>query len=230
MTFDSTQLVPGAEDVNRALLDLLDKVNRRLDNLESITAKTVNATTVTTQDLSATNADIDNLTVDTINPTNQPGFIGEMRLYSGSASPHTDWLLCQGQALSRTDYSALFAVIGTTYGVGDGSTTFNIPDLRGAAPGGAGTSTGYTTNETLTLGTKHNDRLQGFRVPSGIAYPFGRYGTTTGAAANGPDGATSRTADPISGDPITDGVNGTPRTGATTRTKLLGVNFIIRAK
>ncbi len=74
MTFDSTQLVPGAEDVNRAILDLLDKVNRRLDNLESITTKTVNATTikadtvqaqtVTTQDLSATNADIDNLTAD----------------------------------------------------------------------------------------------------------------------------------------------------------------------
>ncbi len=74
MTFDSTQLVPGAEDVNRAFLDLLDKINRRLDNLESITAKTVNATTVkadtvqaqtvTTQDLTATNGTIDALTAD----------------------------------------------------------------------------------------------------------------------------------------------------------------------
>jgi len=43
----------------------------------------------------------------------------------------TNWLLCNGQAVSRTDYSELFAVIGTTYGAGDGSTTFNVPDRRG---------------------------------------------------------------------------------------------------
>lgn len=42
-----------------------------------------------------------------------------------------NWLLCDGQAVSRTDYALLFSRIGTTYGVGDGSTTFNLPDLRG---------------------------------------------------------------------------------------------------
>lgn len=41
------------------------------------------------------------------------------------------FLLCNGQAVSRTTYSLLFSVIGTTYGVGDGSTTFNVPDMRG---------------------------------------------------------------------------------------------------
>ena len=41
------------------------------------------------------------------------------------------WLLCNGQAVSRTIYSELFATIGTTYGNGDGSTTFNVPDYRG---------------------------------------------------------------------------------------------------
>jgi hypothetical protein len=41
------------------------------------------------------------------------------------------WLKCNGAAISRTTYSNLFAVIGTTWGVGDGSTTFNVPDLRG---------------------------------------------------------------------------------------------------
>jgi microcystin-dependent protein len=40
------------------------------------------------------------------------------------------WLACSGQAVSRTTFAALFAAIGTTYGVGDGSTTFNLPDLR----------------------------------------------------------------------------------------------------
>lgn len=42
-----------------------------------------------------------------------------------------DWLFCDGDAISRTTYSSLFGIIETTYGVGDGSTTFNIPDLRG---------------------------------------------------------------------------------------------------
>ena len=46
------------------------------------------------------------------------------------------WLLCVGTAVSRTAYSSLFTVIGTTYGVGDGSTTFNLPDMQGNVPVG----------------------------------------------------------------------------------------------
>ncbi len=42
-----------------------------------------------------------------------------------------NWLFCRGQAISRTDYAELFAVIGTTFGIGDGSTTFNLPDFSG---------------------------------------------------------------------------------------------------
>ena len=48
-----------------------------------------------------------------------------------SGARGTGWLLCNGQVVSRTTYAALFAVIGTTYGAGDGSTTFGVPDLRG---------------------------------------------------------------------------------------------------
>lgn len=50
--------------------------------------------------------------------------------YAGSAAPD-GYLLCYGQAVSRSTYAALFSAIGTTYGVGDASTTFNVPDLRG---------------------------------------------------------------------------------------------------
>ncbi len=50
--------------------------------------------------------------------------------FAGAAAP-TGWLLCQGQAISRTTYAQLFSVIGTTYGSGDGKTTFNLPDMRG---------------------------------------------------------------------------------------------------
>lgn len=59
-------------------------------------------------------------------------------MYAGAAAP-SGWLLCDGSAVSRTTYSTLFAVVGTTYGVGDGSTTFNIPDLQGRFPMGKGT-------------------------------------------------------------------------------------------
>lgn len=55
---------------------------------------------------------------------------GSVISFAGSTAPN-GYLLCQGQAVSRTTYAALFAVIGGTYGVGDGSTTFNLPDLRG---------------------------------------------------------------------------------------------------
>lgn len=58
--------------------------------------------------------------------------------YAASAAP-TGWLMCDGAAVSRTTYAALFALIGTTYGAGDGSTTFNLPDLQGRVPVGKGT-------------------------------------------------------------------------------------------
>lgn len=51
----------------------------------------------------------------------------------GSPAPHSGFLYCDGAAVSRSTYSALFAKIGTTYGAGDGSTTFNLPDARGVA-------------------------------------------------------------------------------------------------
>lgn len=55
---------------------------------------------------------------------------GAMLLYAGNTVP-TGFLLCDGRAVSRTTYAALFAAIGTTHGSGDGSTTFNLPDMRG---------------------------------------------------------------------------------------------------
>lgn len=60
--------------------------------------------------------------------------------YGGTTAPQ-GYLMCDGAAVSRADYSELFAAIGTTYGAGDGLTTFNVPDLRGRTPLGAGTGT-----------------------------------------------------------------------------------------
>jgi microcystin-dependent protein len=63
------------------------------------------------------------------NPYNVP--IGAMLDYTGASAPNSSFVLPFGQAISRTAYGAYFALVGTTYGGGDGATTFNVPDLRG---------------------------------------------------------------------------------------------------
>ena len=60
---------------------------------------------------------------------------GVITAFGGSSAP-TGWLLCDGSAVSRSTYADLFAVVSTTYGIGDGSTTFNVPDLKGKVPVG----------------------------------------------------------------------------------------------
>lgn len=75
--------------------------------------------------------DIDMDGYNVLNPGNlllaEPGAV----IWFAANSPPSAWLECDGSAISRTTYAALFAVVGTTFGVGDGSTTFNLPDLRG---------------------------------------------------------------------------------------------------
>lgn len=77
----------------------------------------------------------------------QPGDIVE----TASAAARAGWLLCDGSAISRTTYADLFAAISTTYGVGDGSTTFNLPDLRGRVGVGYAASGGHANVATMGL-------------------------------------------------------------------------------
>lgn len=82
---------------------------------------------------------------------------GSVLDFAGSSAP-TGWLIADGSAISRTTYADLFAVIGTTYGAGNGSSTFNLPDLRGRVPVGRNSGTFGTLGatggaETVTLDT-----------------------------------------------------------------------------
>lgn len=104
---------------------------------------------------------------------------GAMMSYAGAAAP-TGWLLCDGSAVSRTTYAGLFGVLGTTYGSGDGSTTFNLPDLRGRTVVGAGTGAGLTLRTRgQAFGTETVTLAQG-NLPN-VSYS----GTTSGAGAHG---------------------------------------------
>ena len=78
---------------------------------------------------------------------------GIVSAFAGVTAP-SGWLMCYGQAVSRADYSALFTALSTTYGSGDGSTTFNIPDMRGRAIAGVdnmgGSAASRLTSTVLT--------------------------------------------------------------------------------
>ena len=73
---------------------------------------------------------------------------GSIIAFGGAAAPDAGWLLCAGADISRSTYARLFAVIGTAYGTGDGSSTFGLPDLRDRVLLGKGTNNGTVGTET----------------------------------------------------------------------------------
>lgn len=91
---------------------------------------------------------------------------GVVKMYGGAAAP-AGYLLCDGTAVSRTTYAALFAVIGTSYGVGDGSTTFNVPSMSGAFPrqGAPGATGGSATHDHTFTATPHSHGMANHAHP-----------------------------------------------------------------
>jgi microcystin-dependent protein len=111
-------------------------------------------------------------------------FIGEIRIFGGNFSP-AGWHYCDGSLLSISDYDALFALIGTTYG-GDGVTTFALPDLRGRIIVSQGTALSGTTYAIGSMGGAEQVTLVTNSMPS-HSHTFTAStsaGTTTSAASN----------------------------------------------
>ena len=122
--------------------------------------------------------------------------------------------------------SGVHTGIAYKWGNGNGSTTFNIPDFRGASVAGVGTSgNGYLAAETFVLGAKYNDTMQGhYHELRGNANDESR-----GAGSYSTNGIVNLVGNNFVQNPTADASNGTPRTGTVTRGKVVGVNFIIKA-
>jgi len=106
---------------------------------------------------------------------------GAVMAFAMTTAP-TGWLEANGAAVSRTDYAALFAIIGTTYGAGDGTTTFNLPDLRGEFL--RGWDNGRGADPGRVLGTAQADSL-GSHDHTGSTSSSGAHSHTIPIAGSG---------------------------------------------
>jgi microcystin-dependent protein len=92
------------------------------------------------------------------------GTIGEIRMFAGNFAPRS-WAFCAGQLLSIAQNTALFSILGTTYG-GNGQTTFALPDLRGRSPIGAGQGPGLTNISLGQVSGTENVTILSTQMPA----------------------------------------------------------------
>lgn len=121
--------------------------------------------------------------------------VGSLMMWSTATAP-SQWLLCDGTAVSRSLFAPLFNVIGTTYGVGDGSTTFNVPDMRGRLPRGVnGTYALASTGgaDTITLAANQLPNHSHSITDNGHSHNFSQGGQQAAP------GTTWRAGDPNTG-------------------------------
>ncbi len=152
-----------------------------------------------------------------ITKQNSSASAGDVKPWLGTSAP-AGWLKCNGAAVSRSLYAALYNVIGTTYGAGDGSTTFNLPDFRGEFLRGLDDGRGIDTGRTI--GAFQQDAFQGH------FHSVGAFSVAPGAIYNGATRNEGQYKD--TGAPITDGINGTPRTATETRPRNQAALYVIK--
>lgn len=124
------------------------------------------------------------------------GYMAEIRMFAGNFAPRM-WAYCAGQILSISQNTALFSLLGTTYG-GDGQTTFALPDLQGRVPIGTGTGPGLST---VTLGEKDGTPTNTLSITNLPTHNHTAAATVNPAANSGGRGVTT-TNTPINNFPV----------------------------
>ena len=162
-----------------------------------------------------------------------PTFVGMIAPFAMSTPP-TGWLACDGSAISRSTYADLFTAIGTTWGAGDGSSTFALPDLEGAflrGTGSHGTSNMADGNDFAgpSVGSFENDQFQGH---GHTLYSKGGYGSNDLVVSmrDAPGGSGHFAIEDRNGfvqQPVDFG-NSSPRYGDETRPFNAGVKYCIK--
>ena len=124
--------------------------------------------------------------------------VGVIQMY-GSLTPPAGWMLCDGSAISRTTYAALYALIGTAFGTGDGSTTFNLPDMRGRVGVGAGQGSGLTNRLLAATGGEEAHALSVAELASHSHTDSGHWHTSHTVSHNHSDSGHSHPQSAVSG-------------------------------
>lgn len=160
--------------------------------------------------------------------------VGIVSPFAGATAP-SGWLLCNGQAVSRTTYAALFAIVATTYGTGDGSTTFNVPDLRGEFIRGLDASRGIDGGRALGSAQSADIAAHNHTATSTVTDPGHEHDILTsvqllaaGGGAIGSFGATPGTSTDTATTGITVATTVANSTGTETRPRNIALNFIIK--
>jgi microcystin-dependent protein len=112
---------------------------------------------------------------------NAGNIVGQVCFF-GMTTPPSGFLACDGSAVSRSQYAALFTAIGTTYGAGDGSTTFNLPDLRGEFVRGLDSGRGVDSGRGIGTAQGHQFQDHEHNVGSTDVYFAGTPGMAQGTS------------------------------------------------
>lgn len=130
----------------------------------------------------------------------------------GAALAGDTYILCNGQAVSRTDFAGLFFALGTGWGAGNGSTTFNVPDLRGRTVIGSGTGVGLTARTVAQIMGEEKHRLTIQEIP-GHSHNIDRLQSAGAAGAGGTGGLSAQSVTTTDGYSPTYSAGGNAGTG-----------------
>jgi hypothetical protein len=219
----SAQLAAGAVGTTQLAAGAVDGTKLAA---ASVSSSQIVDGTITTADIGDAQITIGKLAADARIPA------GTVVPFAGS-SVAAGWLLCDGSPVSRSTYAGLFGVIGTLHGSGDGVTTFNVPDYRGrflrGVDGTAGRDPDNASRTAMNAGGSTGNAVGSVQ---GDAFQGHKHDQITQIQSNSPNYAAgspyTSNLNGITGNPVSDGVHGTPRTSYETRPTNAYINWIIK--